>query len=387
MAGLPCGPHCLWGAALLLAATASVARVTCGTEHHDIMHLQRLRKNLLCLYDRDAGPSVSPGNRTNVRYIFLRTRFDVDEAANALVLFGYIMFVWKDEWLHWDPQKYRNVSRVYVEADEIWTPTIATVENPTKVLGAGQALIMNGTVFWTMHAPLRAPCIHDPSSWPHDKMVCTITMVNLNPAVSMLEPRATQLNNVKWGNNQGWSMDKLRVKRMPKFAPMGFNDSVVLTFTMLRHVAKQESTTVWPVALQPVLLAASIGLPADSPHRPLLLCTLVLVQVLLSVVVPMGIVVVGDVAPRVVLLMRDLLVVTAVAVLEWTWARWMLSRPEPQPPSPSNALLDLADKLAVVLVLPGPGAPKAARTVVLVDRAFDVLLVVVCAVLLGRLLP
>ena len=74
-------------------------------------------------------------------------------------------------------------------------------------------------------------------------------------------------------------MTRLQVRRFPKFAPLGYNDTVRFIFTMERHVGKQESTTVWPVALQPVLLAASVGLPADSPHRPLLLCTSVPVQV------------------------------------------------------------------------------------------------------------
>lgn len=61
---------------------------------------------------------------------------------------------------------------------------------------------MNGTVFWTLHTPLLAPCLHNPSRWPYDKMVCNFTMLNLNPSVSMLEPRATQLNSVKWGYAQ-----------------------------------------------------------------------------------------------------------------------------------------------------------------------------------------
>lgn len=73
-----------------------------------------------------------------MRYILLRTRFDVDDAYNAMVLSGYIMFVWKDEALQWDPREYRNISRVYVEAKEIWTPSIATLEHPAKPLGDGQ---------------------------------------------------------------------------------------------------------------------------------------------------------------------------------------------------------------------------------------------------------
>lgn len=44
-----------WSPLLLAAACASLASASCGTQHNDTMHLQRLRKDLLCLYDREAG--------------------------------------------------------------------------------------------------------------------------------------------------------------------------------------------------------------------------------------------------------------------------------------------------------------------------------------------
>lgn len=49
------GAMATWSLLLLAAASASVASASCGTEHNDTMHLQRLRKDLLCLYDREAG--------------------------------------------------------------------------------------------------------------------------------------------------------------------------------------------------------------------------------------------------------------------------------------------------------------------------------------------
>lgn len=57
---------------------------------------------------------------------------------------------------------------------------------------------MNGTVYWTILAPLRAPCRNNPTRWPYDSMVCNITLGNLSSDRARLETSQVQMNVIKW---------------------------------------------------------------------------------------------------------------------------------------------------------------------------------------------
>lgn len=66
---------------------------------------------------------------------------DVDEADNSLTLLGYVMLMWEDDWLRWEPSRYGGAKRLYVDWREIWTPSVVMVEAPTKVLSASQVRV------------------------------------------------------------------------------------------------------------------------------------------------------------------------------------------------------------------------------------------------------
>lgn len=385
---------------LLLAALVAAVIAKCGEDYEDSKHLQELRKKLLCRYDADAGPTVRPGGQTSVRVQLLRTRMDVDEAKNSMTLYGYLMFIWPDEWLQWAPAEYANLTRIYVEASEIWTPKVATLEAPNKVFSGGQALIMNGTVVWTVLTPVVAPCVTDATRWPYDVMSCNFSLVNLSPSTAKMEKSRFQISLVK-RRNKGWSMTKMKLSPFAGIAGTAFQDGLLLQVVAQRNSDQHEACVVVPSAAVGWLLLASLWLPADSPHRPMLLCSVILTQVLLNVAVAMRIEVVGTHAPGVLLLLRDSLLVSAAALLQWLLARWLLTLPEDHRPVwPLAYLADVAHfaaspggaRLGQVLVLPAttmtsaPGR-KTASMAALTDRAAFLVLVAATALLAIRLMP
>ncbi|KAK3912484.1 Neuronal acetylcholine receptor subunit alpha-4 [Frankliniella fusca] len=378
--------------ALLAGASPALGAESCpGREGREgPLHAQQLRKALLCQHNPTAGPTLDPAKRAVVHVSLLRSRMDVDEATNSITLFGYIVMRWKDERLSWDRASHNNVTRVYVDVEEIWTPSIVLVENPTSVFKSGQALIVNGTVLYNILVPLRLPCHNDASRWPYDKIVCNMTIANLSSATAKLNSTVFLLSLVRT-RSQGWSMTGLSLK---PFQSTAFPDGLLVRVRVERNAGVAKDTAAVPCALLLVLALSSLWLPASAPHRPLLLCAVILLQVLLGVVVPLRVLVVSARPPGVLLLLRDGLFVSGAALLQWLLARWLLLRPPAPGAWPTPGTLRV---LAPALCLPldqddaedgaGHDRKHAARVSAIADRTTFVVLTVLCGALSARLLP
>lgn len=66
---------------------------------------------------------------------------------------------------------------------------------------------------------------------------------------------------------------------MRPFKAAGFEEGLRIELVARRTADLLEATVVLPAVAVCVLLLAVPWLPADAPHRPLLLCTVVLLQV------------------------------------------------------------------------------------------------------------
>ena len=109
-----------------------------------------------------------------------------------------------------------------------------------------------------------------------------------------------------------------------------------------------------------------------------------LLQVMLAVAVPRGIRVVGERAPGVLLLLRDLLLLSGAALLQWLLARWLPTQKVDCMASPA------ASFVAALLLLPPGGESRTftgRRAAELCDRLAFLVLGVAVAVLLARLAP
>ncbi|KAE8751455.1 hypothetical protein FOCC_FOCC001702 [Frankliniella occidentalis] len=258
-------------------------------------------------------------------------------------------------------------------------------------------MVVNGTVVYNLLVPLRAPCLSDASRWPYDRVVCNMSIVNLSPGTAKLNNSAMQIGLVRW-RSRGWS---LKAVSMKPFRSPGFLDGLLVRVEAKRSAAMHEATAVVPVVLLTPLMLASLWLPAHTPQRPLLLCSVILLQIMLSVVVPLHIKVVGVRPPDILLLLRDSLLVSGAALLQWMLARWLLLREPAAWPWPLGVLADLAadggSHLGAVLCLPpvsgqdcaqsGASDHKAIRMSAITDRTTFVVLTVLSVALSVRLLP
>uniref|UniRef100_A0A8C2YIF7 Cholinergic receptor nicotinic alpha 6 subunit n=1 Tax=Chinchilla lanigera TaxID=34839 RepID=A0A8C2YIF7_CHILA len=88
----------------------------------------------------------------------------------------YLLHVWNDYKLHWDPKEYDGIKTLHVPADKIWKPDIVLYNNAVgdfQVEGKTKALLKyNCTITWTPPAIFKSSCHMDITFFPFDHQNC-----------------------------------------------------------------------------------------------------------------------------------------------------------------------------------------------------------------------
>nr|XP_033321165.1 5-hydroxytryptamine receptor 3A-like [Megalopta genalis] len=139
----------------------------------------QLKWHLLCNYDVDTRPTNNHRNATLVTAALHLQNFYVDEITSSVDFHVWMVLIWNDTFLTWEPQDYGDIGRIHIKSDEIWVPDItlqsATTEGVDMSMPKTQCLVMfNGDVICVPQITYVIYCGRDVTWWPYDLMNCSI---------------------------------------------------------------------------------------------------------------------------------------------------------------------------------------------------------------------
>ncbi|XP_063585213.1 neuronal acetylcholine receptor subunit alpha-3-like [Penaeus indicus] len=120
-----------------------------------------------------------PGSNVTVEITtFKLLSFDVHEDTHTMEVHSWIGFSWHDQRLQWKPEDYGGVSRLGMDASEVWRPDLAIyngVANEHMPESNMPLVVMpDGKIIHIPSLNLKFYCLVDLTYWPHDAHECVI---------------------------------------------------------------------------------------------------------------------------------------------------------------------------------------------------------------------
>ena len=103
-----------------------------------------------------------------------------DIASGILTISGYLIAKWTDQLLHWDETQFDAVTRISVESDEIWVPSLkqaAVAKIADSYFVSSVWLDKNGTASMVLAGEFIGYCEVDTLYYPADKQTCMFTVL------------------------------------------------------------------------------------------------------------------------------------------------------------------------------------------------------------------
>ncbi|KAG8212680.1 hypothetical protein J437_LFUL019554, partial [Ladona fulva] len=214
---------------------------------------QILRKDLFCSYDKESYPVNDFHKNLTVHLLLCVNFFTLDELKNVLDVQGWLIIMWKDEGLMWNPADYSNVSFLTVKSYDIWQPELL-VKNRGN-LETNDAwdfttcnLFSTGMVVCGPNIKLPAQCIANLYQWPFDQHNCNMIIGSQTQTRQQLDFKFIEegINLENFTRNSEWDLlYSSSATKVVKF----YNSSyqfVKYSFHIKRHADAYAATVIIP---------------------------------------------------------------------------------------------------------------------------------------------
>nr|ARU12129.1 acetylcholine-binding protein 3 [Pardosa pseudoannulata] len=211
----------------------------------DVFKSEReLRRDIFRDYDNQARPvkRASTPVPAKLALSFLGLT-DMNEKDQIIVLESLMALYWTDEYLHWDPSEYDNITELHVSPSSIWRPEVALYNaigdsSYFPIVQTDAIIYSNGTVLWVPPFTLKSRC---PTSFGNsvpftNKYVeCTINMGSWTNSRKRLDLRLLT-NEVDLTDfqdyNRNWKLVKVDSSWESRLYPCCADEYSLLTFNV-----------------------------------------------------------------------------------------------------------------------------------------------------------
>ncbi|XP_034250970.1 acetylcholine receptor subunit alpha-L1-like isoform X2 [Thrips palmi] len=281
----------------------------------------RLRRDLLCQYDRQSAPRKFVNITTEV---FVRRARVVHRTLEAEVLAS---LRWTDQFLTWDPAQYDGVQEVQISSNDIWIPPIVTYNTLPWFRDDDRpqadfwpvlcSVSSNGNVRCTSGTEMGGSCEVSSFYWPHVQADCSSFIgpdFRLHKDISVMsvnESGQTEMSYYIPGND--WIVTTLE-KRNFAFGPDPFMATALIYRIKLHSRGVNISAAlIGPAVVLSLMLLGSFILPIKSFTRLGLCCCSTFGTVLASSLLFEYLEPYEDPSPLVVTFYTGLLILSAIA--------------------------------------------------------------------------
>ncbi|XP_069172874.1 acetylcholine receptor subunit alpha-type acr-16 isoform X2 [Procambarus clarkii] len=252
---------------------------------------ERVRKEVLKTYDKRTMPQRTHNGTTWVYFDFVLRGLWFDETSQVLHLNAWILMVWKDKRVRWDPKDYGGLDVLHFGHDELWTPDITVYNNAdiTEVdhYGNTHLVVYNGWVVWFPPAHISVECPMDISHWPYDTQTCHIYFGSWTThgwQIELSYPNFTKplTNRYNLKTSSHWHVNGGTLRRLDFWyedVPEPYY-TMHAEFTITRNSPSFVSTVVLPACVVSVATLVQFLLPVSHSKRVTVGCTAVLLTLL-----------------------------------------------------------------------------------------------------------
>uniref|UniRef100_A0A1B0CGG4 Putative acetylcholine receptor n=1 Tax=Lutzomyia longipalpis TaxID=7200 RepID=A0A1B0CGG4_LUTLO len=85
----------------------------------------RLKKDMLCNYDKSVRPLGGSKNATLIKVKMVLKSYDYLDYSNKINVLVWMVMSWTDDHFKWDPREYGNLKTFYEMSDQIWMPDLS----------------------------------------------------------------------------------------------------------------------------------------------------------------------------------------------------------------------------------------------------------------------
>ncbi|XP_075216796.1 neuronal acetylcholine receptor subunit alpha-5-like [Lycorma delicatula] len=245
----------------------------------------RLKKDLLCGYDKTVRPVIHHLNKTTVYISLTPVYFYMDERFHTLAISCSLGMKWTDEFLKWNPTNYDSLNDFFFESVTIWIPGITTTTNPSKITGSAVEVGVSskGEAYLLQDQYFRTYCELDHTNWPYDSQTCSLSLRTTSyywpyldlQIVKNSEEELKKLYNMKapWILN---SMTSVRhSSQLYQYQDL-YAVAVTFSFYLQRHASFYNSAIVTTAIVLPLLVLCIFWMDPRSSSR-INLCVIILI--------------------------------------------------------------------------------------------------------------
>lgn len=161
---------------ILLPCLCSCEDCVLDNSSKDSSFEYQLLEDLKCNYDEDLPPKTNNSEPiiVDVKFFPKTAKFSSDE--EVFNIYTWVVLIWNDQRLSWDPKKYDNITKTEIMSYRIWTPGLRlfnTADNTDydflytlcRVRYTGKVVCYPKLLYQTF-------CSTDLQNWPYDTQSC-----------------------------------------------------------------------------------------------------------------------------------------------------------------------------------------------------------------------
>ncbi|XP_078598475.1 uncharacterized protein LOC144874327 [Branchiostoma floridae x Branchiostoma japonicum] len=277
----------------------------------------KVRKDLLSENVYDTG--VPSTNRLKIKAYVVNV-IDLDEKSEQIVTSFKAEYSWIDNRLKWEPDRYKELSRIFVLDERVWRPTLTLERNADTGYSGGfpttQVKIEHtGEVTWPIKSLATTTCTLDPFLFPQDNMTCAVCWTAGEDDTINCSDSTTQRDQ-KFLTCQTPQADIVTGEWIGKATLSAINNTACLTLTLKRDPTYHYATTISPCLILIILMIITFIMPIDKGDRIGFGVT-VLLSMVVSLVVVTGFLPVSSTLPFIAILIIVCMALMALFML-WT---------------------------------------------------------------------
>ncbi|XP_065071216.1 neuronal acetylcholine receptor subunit alpha-10-like [Rhopilema esculentum] len=249
---------------------------------------QRLLKDLLCNYDKEARPVLEYNDSVIVTFeMKLIQVVLVSEKDQKMQTNVWITQTWENPLLAWNESEYNGISQINLDADAVWVPTIILYNNAEDTFSGGRMkyktkviLEANGKNTWFAAVSFKSSCKFDVRNFPFDEQECRLTFGSWAYTSDKLKLRPAKMKGdmSDYIQNGEWEIVDIPVEgRDRKYAccQKAFSE-VIYKFQMRRKVLYYLFNLILPCSIIATLAVLAFCINPRSGQRITLSITVML---------------------------------------------------------------------------------------------------------------
>nr|KAG5709431.1 hypothetical protein BaRGS_029280 [Batillaria attramentaria] len=201
----------------------------------------------------------------------------LDATEQVMSVTSYLVVMWEDPQLTWNPEDHDNVEMVELKASDIWLPTLSIVNMVGKkeILqdhkDGSVNLYSDGHVILSTSVQLMTACKMDLMYFPFDEQDCDIIFYTLSEtpvAIHQLDvPLETSLQ--QYGAGGEWTLTNVKWTPLYDIFNVRYTSSVrgQFTLTLKRKTTFYTATIIGPMILFTVMNCLVFIIPLESGEK------------------------------------------------------------------------------------------------------------------------